>query len=323
MGASGALLFTDFCPAVDRILALAPQYSVALPFAAFDARFAEFGRSNPEQIFWAFAPAAARPKAHVLFGDRDFADSVHAGMFVLEGFQVRFVKGAGHLVAKQLKKGGAENHLNLLLRALLDFSAPFSGEIIERALGEMAAPRAIDPDFSFAADHKVNAMFRRNGGQAHLLPPPENAVNISKGRRTSQSSLSQWSHGKTTEEDSANAIADDCSRPFAFHTDLESGPWWSIDLDQPRAIAELRIYNRSDNSNCAGRGLNFAIELSDDGQGWRVAFRKTDSVMFGADGKPFIWRPSETPVARHLRICLLDENFLHYQRIEIFGPAAS
>ena len=193
MGASGALLFADFCPAVDRILALAPQYSVALPFASFDARFAEFGRSNPEQTFWAFAPAAARPKAHVLFGDRDFADSVHAGMFVLEGFQV----------AKQLKKGGSENHLNLLLRALLDFSAPLNGETIKRALGEMAAPRAIDPDFSFAADQKVNAMFRRNCGHARLLPPPENAVNISKGRRTSQSSLSQWSNGKTLEEDSA------------------------------------------------------------------------------------------------------------------------
>ena len=322
MGASGALLLSSYCPKLGRILALSPQYSVALPFIQFDKRFSHIGSINPIQRFWSFAPHDGVAKAQILYGDRSWLDSVHAGMFRQAGFKISYVKGVGDLVAKHLKRGASHNYLRDVLRALLDFSTPFTDSALTNALGSLATSRAVDPEFSFSAEKARETLASPpiNSSDAKWLPPPEGSVSLTCGGATDQSSVSVWSLFKTTQKDSAGAVTDNSNRPFAFHTDLENRPWWSIDFGARKIINELRIYNRTDNAAVARRGVNFALEVLEESE-WKEVFRKNDSEMFdGADGKPFIWRPSAQIVAKEFRIRLLDKNFLHYKRIEIYGP---
>lgn len=316
-GASGALVFSKYCPTVSRILALSPQYSVASPFILFDSRFAEIGRAYPSQRFWTFVPFCEREKVHILFGNCEWLDSVHAAMFKLEGYSVHFVDGAGHLVARHLENSNMGDALSVLLERFLNTRVSFDiNNIIEKLLSDQPISQA----FGFAA---ISA--RRMSSASDItqtLPPPSGYANLCVGATTNQSSISEWSVGRSTEEDSAGAVSEVANGPFGFHTDIEDSPWWSVDLGSEKSVTELRIYNRIDIPDCAIRGLRFVIEVGSD-EGWKEIFRKNDSAMFGGrDGNPFVLTPKTSVIARHLRLRLLERNYLHYEKIEIFGAEA-
>jgi hypothetical protein len=316
MGGAGALNFSRFCPGVDRILSLAPQYSVAAPYINFDAGQAPHGRLA--QNFWSFAAPEARAKAQILYGNTDWKDAVHAGMYLVEGFSVHFVDGAGHGVAQYLKRS---DRLRPLLASFLDFSQAFSCGSVRDAIGTtLYSKLGISAPHRFA-DYAEQQHRRKQARESPVRPAaPAGYSDLARGCKTDQSSLSKWSRGKTTEEDSAGAVAGRLTGKYAFHTDLEDRPWWRVDFARRVNIVEVRLYNRIDAHRASTRCLRFAIETAAASGDWREVFRKDDDVWFGgADGKPFTWRPEVPLPANQLRIRLLGRDFLHFDAVEVFG----
>ena len=319
MGGSGAIVFNKFTDRIDRILAFSPMYSVAPPYANFA------GRTLPpnwhEQNFWSFAEPKARDKAQILYGNRDWTDHVHSGMFLVDGFSVHFIDGSGHLVARRLKEAG---RLEPLLASFLDFTRPFSAASVAAAVGDLKTSVGAADSYrlsDFAEQHYRNSQLM---GNPVRLPPPDGLFDLALGCRTDQSSVSRYSRGKTTKDDSARAVAGRLTGGYAFHTDEEDQPWWRVDLGRTVSVRELRIYNRIDALTPSNRGLTFAVEVRNaDDEAWVEVFRKDDQVRFGgADGMPFQWRPERPIVTRHLRIRHLGRSMLHYDAIEVFGEAA-
>ena len=128
------------------------------------------------------------------------------------------------------------------------------------------------------------------GSIAPTLPascrrPP--GFNIALGRPATQSSVSQWSAGKTAEEDAGHAVNGVLSGRDTFHTDVEDNPWWRVDLGARAEIAEIRVFNRMEHPAIESRLNPFALELSDDASLWRTLYTKSDDELVGGvDGKP-------------------------------------
>ena len=318
MGGSGALIFPRFCHKIDRTLAFSPLYSFGYPFS----NFASGPRDGHSPIFWAFDSddKAAKARSVLIYGARQWQDAAHAGQYLLHGYDVLTLAGAGHLVASYLKKGYDLNYLAKLLDLFLDFSIQFDAGLVRDALAPVLAEYGSDErEWSFES-----AMKRAHLRVAHVtLPgPPEGAIDLAKGRPTEQSSVCEYSAGKTTAEDSARALLDPPPEFYAFHTDLENRPWWKVSLDNAAEVEEIRIYNRIDTH--AERGLRFTIDVREHGR-WKSVFRKNDDSIFGGiDGTPFIWRPEQPIGTREIRVrSLLHEDYLHYQKIEVFGRIGS
>lgn len=320
MGGSGAIIFADVCPTADRILALTPQYSMAKPFIAFDSRFAPFGEAYPNQVHWVFATPRARGKTQILFGNTEWLDAVHAGMYRVEGFNVSIVDGAGHLVGQHLKRGDTENRLVRLIGAFCDFSAPFTASVVAEALGPLSTTTGMAEHDSFAAVKNWDANFRAAAAAPRKLAPPVGLVDLALRRPANQSSVSQWSRAPTPIEDAAGAVSGNVTASYGFHTDLEDRPWWTVELAGRSMIREVRIYNRLEHMAVSDRCLQFAIETADIAGEWTESWRKSDARRFGgADGRPLVWRAPDGLVARHIRIRLLGRNYLHFDAVEVFG----
>ena len=323
MGGSGAILFAGLCPHARRILALTPQYSVARPFIAFDSRFSPFADAYPDQQHWSFTAAHARARIHILFGTTEWLDTVHAGMYLAEGYHVRFIDGAGHLVGQHLKRGTPDNRLAPLLGAFTDFDASFDSAAIDAAIGPLAAPSGSTPRDSFFAFKNWNRTFHAAARAPRKLPPPPGLVDLAQGRPADQSSVSPWSRAPTTTADAAGAVSGEVSASYAFHTDIEDRPWWRVDLGRTATLRELRLYNRLEHPHVADRGLQFAVEYSLDDtctpRTWIEAWRKADRRRFGgADGHPLRWNPPAGLSLRHLRLRLLGRDFQHFAAVELF-----
>lgn len=314
MGGSGALIFPRFCDKIDRTLAFSPLYSFAYPFNQFAASW----NNDVHPRYWAFDSENQKVKSHsvLLYGTRQWQDTAHAGLYSLQGYPVLMVNGSGHLVASYLKKGYKQNYLSLLLENFLDFSKPFNAEGARSVLEPILANYGIDDrEWNFEASMK-RAHLRV--GDVPFAPPPPGCIDLASNRPTDQSSICQYSAGRTTHEDSARAVSDHVPEFYAFHTGLENNPWWKIDLEGIRSLEEIRIYNRIDRDS--ERGLRFSIEIRKN-ENWNTVFEKNNDKMFGGiDGNPFVWRPEKPLKAREVRIkSLAIEDFLHYQKIEIFG----
>ncbi|MXV45184.1 hypothetical protein GS501_09080 [Saccharibacter sp. 17.LH.SD] len=314
MGGSGALIFPRFSNKVDRTLAFSPLYSFSYPFN----QFASGWNNETPPLYWTFDSEneKSRKNSVLLYGTRQWQDAAHAGLYSLQGYPVLMVKGSAHLVASYLKKGHAINYLSLLLEVFLDFSKPFTKKRVTTTLEPILARYGIDErEWSYEASMKRAHVRVEN---AYLVPPPVDCIDLALNCPTDQSSICAYSTEKTTQDDSARAVENYIPEFYAFHTALEDNPWWKIDLKSICEIKEIRIYNRIDNNS--ERGLQFAIEILEAGV-WVKIFEKTDNKLFGGiDGFPFIWRAKTKLEAREIRIrSLALEEFLHYQKIEIFG----
>ncbi|QDH15503.1 discoidin domain-containing protein [Oecophyllibacter saccharovorans] len=315
MGGSGALIFPRYCDKVDRTLAFSPLYSFGFPYNRFNGGWAN------ERIprLWAFDSddMKARASSVLIYGVRPWQDMPHAGMFALQGYQVLMVKECGHQVAGHLKKGTDTNYLIPLLERFLDFSAEFNEEGVRPLLAPVLTVLGREEK-----EWKYEGTMKREHtrvGMLPLPPIPEGLVDLGQGRPADQSSLSDYSKAPTTQEDAARALMTETPEFYAFHTNLENQPWWMVDLGEGAKVEEVRIYNRIDN-NSVERGLRFAIETLVDGE-WQLLFEKNNYKLFGGiDGHPFSWRPEQPMRIRKLRIrSLEDENFMHYQKIEVLG----
>lgn len=318
MGGSGAILFSRYCPRVSRVLAFAPQYSIASPFIDFDQRFRGMEQSFPHRRFADFAETPIPRVCQILYGNTEWLDFLHAAMFQANNFPVTYVNGAGHLVARHLKRGAHDNLLLPLVREFCVFGQPFTQDVVRRVLGELCTPLPLLPGYRFADALRMEEPWRES--PTRPLPPPPAAPLISLNKPAEQSSISAWSRGATTRTDAAGANNGKITGSYAFHTDEEDGPWWSVDLGSPFAVQEIRLYNRIDNLATARRARHFELLVRLGARDWTPVFRKTDGSMFGgADGMPFIWHPGQPVRAEQIRVRLIGRDFLHLDQVEVYG----
>lgn len=156
----------------------------------------------------------------------------------------------------------------------------------------------------------------RDGAIPALSPWP----NISAGKQADQSSVSPFSHGRTTVEDATGAITGGATGGYAFHTAEEIRPWWTLDLGEPHCVRMVRIYNRFENALMSERLQNFDVSASTDGQAWTtLAQHRGEVPPGGADGKPFSLTVADGVVCRYVRITLAGFGFLHLDHVEVFG----
>jgi hypothetical protein len=137
-------------------------------------------------------------------------------------------------------------------------------------------------------------------------------TNIALGCRTSQSS-----EQPDVAAPSTNAVNGIRTGKFGFHTASEKGAWWSVDLGDIRTFDLIVIYNRLDGP-CASRSRTLQVITSDDLQVWALLYEHDGTVFGGIDGRPLIIRcPGKK--ARHVRIRLREQNFLHLDQVEVYG----
>jgi len=131
-----------------------------------------------------------------------------------------------------------------------------------------------------------------------------------------QSSLSRWSNGKSLEIDAGKANAEPLPDDYAFHTEKEENPWWTVDLLEPRQISGVEILNR----RTIDRFLQFSIETSMDDADWQIRVSKQDEARVSSDpARPAMFAFAEPVRARYVRIRLNQNDYLHLRRVRVLG----
>lgn len=134
------------------------------------------------------------------------------------------------------------------------------------------------------------------------------SLNVSQGKRSTQSSLSRWSH----DEEAFAATNPKSNRAFAFHTDRQGAPFWMVDLERNYWLEKIIIHNRRDGFQY--RLATLVVETSSDGHSWTTVHAgliyPQDAVEFPLHG---MLR------ARFVRLRLQDSTYLHVARVEIIA----
>jgi hypothetical protein len=140
------------------------------------------------------------------------------------------------------------------------------------------------------------------------------AENLALGRATLQSS--HWEGA--IEYDYIGACNGIKNGAFSFHTLLEDGPWWQVDLGSACSIDEVRVFNRLD---FARRAESLSVLCSADGRTWNLLHdgSTTRSSFGGVDGSPLVCIASPRPVARFVRLELNERQVLHLDEVEVYG----
>ncbi len=106
---------------------------------------------------------------------------------------------------------------------------------------------------------------------------------------------------------------------WGFHTAEEENPWWQVDLGEVFPLAQVRVWNRSDNEGSARRAAHFELLLSNDGTTWRREYQHDGTVLYGyhmPDRSPLVVRLTNAS-ARFVRLQLPGKAFLHLDEVEV------
>lgn len=148
--------------------------------------------------------------------------------------------------------------------------------------------------------------------------------NLALDRPARQSSLSRWSvktppgHLDPTAHDARGATCGVLTGGFGFHTGLEEHPWWQVDLEQIRAVNEVRIFNSLTGRERARR---LSVYVSADEAQWSLVYRKDDDRVFAGVDDPLSCKLQQPVSARFVRIVLDGLAPLHLDAVEVYGPA--
>jgi hypothetical protein len=110
---------------------------------------------------------------------------------------------------------------------------------------------------------------------------------------------------------------------WGFHTSVESNPWWQVDLGEVHGIAQVRIWNRSDDTEAARRAARFEIHLSNDSTSWTRVYQHDGSLFYGyrMPDRGSLNIPLENAKARFVRIQLPGTTCLHLDEVEVISKA--
>lgn len=141
------------------------------------------------------------------------------------------------------------------------------------------------------------------------------STNVALDRPATQSSTSAWSTDPDPQVDARVANNGDAVSQKYFHTALEVGPWWQVDLGELHFVDKIVIYNRSD---ARERLTRFTVFGSDDGGKWLPLFKKLDDNSVNV----FAANITEANPVRFIRVRLDGHNYLHFRECRIFGRPA-
>jgi hypothetical protein len=170
-------------------------------------------------------------------------------------------------------------------------------------------PTALESD-DFATLEEVN---RKASRQA--LASRVKLVNVALGKPAIQSSLSRWSEPG----EAARAISGTMPTKFAFHTDLEDGPWWQVDLLHAYPIESIVVHNRLD--MCQERARNLEVAVSEDNHDWTIVYFGLVAFSGGDRGAPLDLPLKSLVRGRYIRIKLAGQDYLHLAQVEVFVRA--
>jgi hypothetical protein len=148
--------------------------------------------------------------------------------------------------------------------------------------------------------------------------------NVAIGCRAWQSSISQWSKGRTIYDDAIRAVNGNRNTDYAFHTELERNPWWIVDLGVEYDIKEILIFNRKGIRALQERNSPLLIETSQSEEDqWTFLFKMEEGSFFGADDSglsPLRILVHDGHRCRFLRVKLItSSNCLSLAQIEVYG----
>lgn len=116
-----------------------------------------------------------------------------------------------------------------------------------------------------------------------------------------------------------------------FHTDIEEGPWWEVDLEEPALITEIHIFNRKldCNESCQARA-NGAIVSLIDYKGHIFDTRDIGVVVIQEPQAPptpidLTFNPvpmgSYLTLTKMVKIQLTGTDYLHLTEVQVFDEA--
>src|SRR5579883_576303 len=150
--------------------------------------------------------------------------------------------------------------------------------------------------------------------------------NIALNKSATQSSISEWSRGRSPETDAARALDGNAAKDYGFHTDREDCPWWEVDLGSVAHVHALRIFNRDSSAEwLLRRASPLIVEISEDREKWRILFRTKLGQIFGgfSSGCPLVWTCEKPENARFIRISIPRTEYLHLAEVEVYGVIPS
>ncbi|MBB3174228.1 hypothetical protein FHR90_002064 [Endobacter medicaginis] len=142
---------------------------------------------------------------------------------------------------------------------------------------------------------------------------------VSEGCQATQSSIiAPHAERRSIEQDAASVLNEAPTGRPHNHTDREVDPWWRVDLGRVVELREVRLFNRLDTA--LERVANIRIEYALDDIEWQTLLVKTDGEIYGGlDGTPFRVLVEGPLAVRFVRVTVLGDTYLHFDRIEIFG----
>lgn len=139
----------------------------------------------------------------------------------------------------------------------------------------------------------------------------EDVIDLTKGKKALQSSISKWSH-----IDDANRAIDPNINElnFAFHTGLEDKPYWMVDLETIEPIDCIRITNRAELKH-QKINQNLSVECSLDG----IVWTKLDPNMYEWNNLDILEiNVLQSLSARYVKISLNVRGHLVLKKVEVF-----
>lgn len=184
---------------------------------------------------------------------------------------------------------------------------------------------AMDVSEGWYADAQAHYLdFGRAAGYLPTAPvavaPVPVFANVSRGKPAVQSSVSKWSLAAELAADAAGAVDGDVMKPYGFHTDAETNPWWMVDLTALHEVHTIHVYNRAGDYLTRARAAPLVVMCSVDGVVWEELLRTLPGELFGGERGPLCWA-GEGPVnARYVKVMIdAERQFLHLAQVAVFG----
>jgi hypothetical protein len=188
-----------------------------------------------------------------------------------------------------------------------------------------AAAEISDGWFAGPLEHYAEIGMRRGyqpvpvGFSVSLSTIDSSLDDLSLHKRATQSSLCQYSLGATVEEDASRAVSGGAQTPYAFHTNCEANPWWSVDLGNVCLVRQVVVVNRFDGDSVVARAAPLFASASLDGCVWSPLFTTPDGLIPGIDGKPLVWTAAQPVYARFVRLMVARTSCLHLRQVRVLG----
>lgn len=142
-------------------------------------------------------------------------------------------------------------------------------------------------------------------------------VNVALGRPATQSS--DAGHRDPGKPADANATSGVLTGGWGFHTEADEMPWWMLDLQEPRAIHRLVVYNRENAATENADTLTISVGPSASGP-WQVIHQNAGRIGGILHGNPLVVALTEAIEARYVRLHLTEARYFHLDEVEIYAP---